>query len=117
MARNSLARRRRRAHTPAKSIHPCEHFGTQRRSLFQARGIVELTRFAVASRLEDLDETAVIDSLEAASKLINDACGSLEMNSGERSSTRLRHDLEQCSSDTSERRNRSRVDRKPPRLE
>ena len=78
MARNSLARRRRRAHTPAKAIYSNKHPGIQRRRLFQAQGIVELARFAVASRLEGLDETAIIDALQAASTLIGDACSALE---------------------------------------
>jgi hypothetical protein len=79
MARNSLARRRRRPSKPATAVNLNEHFSVQRRLLFQAHGIVELTRFAVASKLEDLDEMAIVDALQVATKLISDVCGALEV--------------------------------------
>jgi hypothetical protein len=50
----------------------------QRVRLFEALGIVELSRHALASKLVTLDEESVIDALRAAYRIINDVAEGLE---------------------------------------
>lgn len=50
----------------------------QRVRLFEALGIVEVSRHALASKLVTLDEESVIDALRAAYRIINDVAEGLE---------------------------------------
>jgi hypothetical protein len=52
--------------------------GALRRQLFEAAGIVTVTRYALASNLEGLDEESVIDALSAVAKIIDDVAEALE---------------------------------------
>ena len=49
----------------------------ERRRLFEAIGIIQTSRHALASLLEDLDETSVIDALQAASTIIDGVAAAL----------------------------------------
>ncbi len=50
----------------------------KRTRLFEALGIIEVTRHALASKLTTLDEHSVIDALKAAYRIIDDVAGALE---------------------------------------
>jgi hypothetical protein len=50
----------------------------QRVRLFEALGIIEVTRHALASKLTTLDEHSVIDALKAAYSIIDDVAAALE---------------------------------------
>ena len=50
----------------------------QRVRLFEALGIVEVSRHALASKLVTLDEESVIDALRAVYRIINDVAEALE---------------------------------------
>lgn len=79
MATKSLPRR-----SAARSITRSTRrndLGMLRARLFEAQGIVQLARFAVASQLENLDETAVINALEVASRIIDEIASKLETRS------------------------------------
>lgn len=49
----------------------------ERKRLFEAIGIIQTSRHALASLLEDLDETSVIDALQAASTIIDGVAAAL----------------------------------------
>lgn len=49
----------------------------ERRRLFEAIGIIQTSRHALTSLLEDLDETSVIDALRAASTIIDGVAAAL----------------------------------------
>ena len=49
-----------------------------RRQLFQAAGIVTVTRHSLASNLEGLDNESAIDALAAAASIIDEVAGELE---------------------------------------
>lgn len=49
----------------------------ERRRLFEAIGIIQTSRHALASLLEDLDETSVIDALQAAATIIDGVAAAL----------------------------------------
>lgn len=76
MATKSLPRRR--APRPAASPARLNEIALLRVRLFEAQGIVELTRFAVASQLENLDETVIINALQVASRVIDEVADRLE---------------------------------------
>jgi hypothetical protein len=50
----------------------------QRFRLFEALGIIEVTRHALASKLTTLNEESVIDALKAAYRIVNDVAEALE---------------------------------------
>ena len=50
----------------------------QRVRLFEALGIVEVCRHALASKLVTLDEESVMEALRAASRIINEVAEGLE---------------------------------------
>jgi hypothetical protein len=50
----------------------------QRVRLFEALGIIEVTRHALASKLTTLDEHSVIDALKAAYSIVDDVAAALE---------------------------------------
>lgn len=56
----------------------CAEVATQRVLLFEALGIIEVTRHALASKLTTLDEDSVIDALKAAYRIVDDVAGALE---------------------------------------
>jgi DNA repair ATPase RecN len=49
----------------------------ERKRLFEAIGIIQTSRHALASLLEDLDQTSVIDALQAASTIIDGVAAAL----------------------------------------
>lgn len=53
----------------------------QRVRLFEALGIIEVTRHALASKLTTLDEHSVIDALKAAYRAVDDVAAALEKES------------------------------------
>jgi len=55
-----------------------KHRQDLRRRLFEAAGIVTVTRHALGSNLDGLDEESVIDALAAAARIIGDVAGALE---------------------------------------
>lgn len=57
----------------------------QRVRLFEALGIIEVSRHALASKLVTLDEESVIDALRALYRIVNDVAGDLEI--GDRRAT------------------------------
>jgi hypothetical protein len=63
----------RRKPAPASS-----RSATPRARLFWAQGIIDLARHAVASKLEGLDESALLNALQLASKLIDDVAAEME---------------------------------------
>jgi hypothetical protein len=50
----------------------------QRKRLFEALGIIEVSRHALASNLTTLNEESVIDALKAAYRIVNDVAEALE---------------------------------------
>jgi hypothetical protein len=50
----------------------------QRLRLFEALGIIEVSRHALASKLTTLDEDSVIDALKAAYRILDEVAGTLE---------------------------------------
>jgi hypothetical protein len=50
----------------------------QRNRLFEALGIIEVSRHALASKLTTLDEESVIDALKAAYRIVSDVAEALE---------------------------------------
>jgi hypothetical protein len=50
----------------------------QRNRLFEALGIIEVSRHALASKLTTLDEESVIDALKAACRIVSDVAEALE---------------------------------------
>jgi len=59
------------------------HVGGERRQalrqqLFEAAGIVTVTRYALTSKLEGLTEDSIIDALAAVTKIIDDVAAALE---------------------------------------
>ena len=56
----------------------CGEIAAQRDRLFEALGIIEVTRHALASKLTTLDEHSAIDALKAAYRLVDDVAGALE---------------------------------------
>lgn len=50
----------------------------QRNRLFEALGIIEVSRHALVSKLTTLDEESVIDALKAACRLVSDVAEALE---------------------------------------
>ena len=54
----------------------------ERNRLFEALGIIEVSRHALASKLTTLDEESVIDALKAASRIVCDVAEALEKPSG-----------------------------------
>lgn len=58
----------------------CAEVAAQRVRLFEALGIIEVTRHALASKLTTLDEHSVIDALKAAYRIVDDVAGALERN-------------------------------------
>jgi hypothetical protein len=64
---------RNRERTPNES----RQLEDERRRLFEAIGIIQTSRHALASLLEDLDQTSVIDALQAASTIIDGVAAAL----------------------------------------
>jgi hypothetical protein len=50
----------------------------QRKRLFEALGIIEVSRHALASKLETLKEDSVIDALKAAYRIVSAVAEALE---------------------------------------
>ena len=50
----------------------------QRKRLFEALGIIEVSRHALASKLTTLDEESVIDALNVACRIVSDVAEALE---------------------------------------
>jgi carbon storage regulator len=50
----------------------------QRKRLFEALGIIEVSRYALASKLTMLDDESVIDGLKAAYRIVSDVAEALE---------------------------------------
>ncbi len=50
----------------------------QRKRLFEALGIIEVSRHALASKLTTLDEESVIDALTVAYRIVGDVAEALE---------------------------------------
>jgi len=50
----------------------------QRVRLFEALGIIEVSRHALASKLTTLDEESVMDALRAVYRIVNDVAEALE---------------------------------------
>jgi hypothetical protein len=50
----------------------------QRKRLFEALGIIDVSRHALASKLTTLDEESVIDALNAAYRIVGDVAEALE---------------------------------------
>jgi hypothetical protein len=53
----------------------------QRNRLFEALGIIDVSRHALASTLTTLHEESVIDALNAAYRIVNDVAEALEKHS------------------------------------
>jgi hypothetical protein len=51
---------------------------SQRQRLFQAHAIVEVTRHAIASQLDGLDEAAITNALQVAGGIVDDVAAALE---------------------------------------
>jgi hypothetical protein len=51
----------------------------QRVRLFEALGIIEVSRHALASKLTTLDEESVMDALRAVYRIVNDVAEALEI--------------------------------------
>ena len=49
----------------------------QRARLFEALGIIEVSRHALATKLTTLDEDSVIDALKAASQILSEVAGAI----------------------------------------
>jgi hypothetical protein len=73
MARKNHSRPR----SPRASVQP--HIDVQRARLFEAHAVVQVTRFAIASKLNGLDESIVINALRVASDLIDGVAAALEV--------------------------------------
>jgi hypothetical protein len=73
---STVARRARQRRAPPSS--ECAEVAAQRVLLFEALGIIEVTRHALASKLTTLDEHSVIDALNAAYRIVDDVAGVLE---------------------------------------
>lgn len=56
----------------------CSGVVAHRVRLFEALGIIEVTRHALASKLTTLDEHSVIDALKAAYRVVDDVAAALE---------------------------------------
>ncbi len=56
----------------------CADVAAQRVRLFEALGIIEVSRHALASKLTTLDEHSVIDALKAAYSIVDDVAAALE---------------------------------------
>jgi hypothetical protein len=78
-----MAKRGSRTAGPAGREPPssgCGELADQRDRLFEALGIIEVARHALASRLTKLDEHSVIDALKAAYRIVDDVACALEKN-------------------------------------
>lgn len=58
----------------------CADLAAQRIRLFEALGIIEVSRHALASRLTTLDEHSAIDALKVAYRIVDDVARALEKN-------------------------------------
>jgi hypothetical protein len=56
----------------------CAEVAAQRVRLFEALGIIEVTRHALASKLTTLGEHSVIDALKVAYSIVDDVAAALE---------------------------------------
>jgi hypothetical protein len=74
-------RKMSRKATPRKAPRPVRSdvfIEYQRVRLFEALGIIEVSRHALASKLITLDEESVGDALRAAYRIVDDVAGALE---------------------------------------
>ena len=60
----------------------------QRKRLFEALGIIEVSRHALVSKLTTLDEESVIDALKVACRIVSDVAEALEKPADLSASTR-----------------------------
>ena len=60
----------------------------QRKRLFEALGIIEVSRHALVSKLTTLDEESVIDALKVACRIVSDVAEALENPADQSASTR-----------------------------
>lgn len=75
--RNSRSKRKRSRKAPSR-VRQDVVIEFQRVRLFEALGIIEVSRHALASKLVTLDEESVIDALRAAYGIVNDVAEALE---------------------------------------
>lgn len=55
-----------------------QHVEAQRQRLFNAAGVIAVTRYAIASKLNGLDESTVLNALQVAGQLVDDVAAALE---------------------------------------
>lgn len=75
--RESRSHRKVKRNAPRRVLQPAL-IEFQRARLFEALGIIEVSRHALASKLVTLDEEDVIDALRAAYGIIDDVAEALE---------------------------------------
>jgi hypothetical protein len=64
--------------------HSSTKLQLQRLRLFEALGIIEVSRHALATKLVGLDEDSVIEALRAAYRIVDDVAGELELSNSPR---------------------------------
>lgn len=55
------------------------HVEAHRQRLFQAAGVIQVTRFAIASQLNGLDESIVLNALQVAGEIVDGVAAALEV--------------------------------------
>lgn len=73
---------RTNAKRPAKKAALRDDLEAQRQRLFQAHAIVEVTRHAITTQLEGLDESAIVNALAVAGGIVDDVASALELAKG-----------------------------------
>lgn len=71
MAKRNSTSKLRLSRNRGRTRNQSRQLENERKRLFEAIGIIQTSRHALASLLEDLDQTSVIDALQAASTIID----------------------------------------------